>query len=112
MPPAASITLQAIDIDTDKVVPRTKQRRVYTCLRTVRMLLNQLAHRVVIYDTDSSGAVLGKQPIFVIEGVFVISVLISVCITCVVIAGVLVVAVAILVGCLKKKPKNFKGEVS
>ena len=64
------------------------------------------SYRVVIYNRDSSGAVLGKQPIFVIDGVFVISVLISVCITCVVIAGA---AVAILAGCLKK---NFKGEVS
>ena len=31
------------------------------------------SYRVVIYDTDSSGAVVGKQPVFVINGVFVIS---------------------------------------
>ena len=68
---------QIMDADTGGVVksflvPRTGQlHRVSQNCEDAPQSAG--SYRVVIYDTDSSGAVLGKQPVFVIDGVFVIS---------------------------------------
>ena len=65
-----------MDVDTGGVVksflvPWTGQHRVSQNCEDAPQSAG--SYRVVIYDTDSSGAMLGKQPVFVLNGVFVIS---------------------------------------
>ena len=67
---------QIMDVGTGDVVksflvPRTGQHRLSQNCEDAPQSAG--SYRVVIYDTDSSGAMLGKQPVFVINGVFVIS---------------------------------------